>query len=389
VRIPLTAFLLLQVHSRPEVRAVDSPAVSDGEYLYVSGQGARAPDGSLPAEFEAQVEQALENVKSVVETDGLTVAHVVYTHVYLEDIEKLEDVDRIYARYFPESPPARAVLGVARLAGTPISIDAVAVRSLALRKVVSVPGRASDGPESHGILTHDRLFVSAARGERVDPAAQVDSALDRLEAVLEAAGLSMSHLVFVNPYLTGRIPLEIMNERYARRFEFGNTPARATIWVEGLPEGASIQYTGVAVRDLGKRRAVRPKNMAPSPTASPCVFAGDTLYCSAKSGFIPGPGSGIYAATVEHQLRQTMRNLLDGLEEAEMDFSDVVSTHLYLDDLADREAVDEIYSEYFRAVPPARTTIQQVKPVERRPDEKRRYPTLEQISLVAVKRAPR
>ena len=197
----------------------------------------------------------------------------------------------------------------------------------------------------------------------------------------------MSHLVFVNPYLTGTIPLEIMNERYARRFELGNTPARATIWVKSLPLGASIEYTGVAVRDLGQRRAVRPKNMAPSPTASPCVFAGDTLYCSAKSGFIPGPGSGIYAATVEHQLRQTMRNLLDGLEEAGMDFGQVVATHVYLDDLADHEVVDEVYSEYLGTAPPARTTIQQVEPVERRPDEKGRYPALEQISLIAVRRA--
>ena len=38
------------------------------------------------------------------------------------------------------------------------------------------------------------------------------------------------------------------------------------------------------------------------------VFAGDTLYCSAKDGFIPGPHGGVYATTTPHQLRQTMRN---------------------------------------------------------------------------------
>jgi len=43
----------------------------------------------------------------------------------------------------------------------------------------------------------------------------------------------------------------------------------------------------VAIGNLSKRRAVRPKNMAPSPTASPCVFAEDTLYCSAKSEGAP------------------------------------------------------------------------------------------------------
>ena len=138
-----------------------------------------------------------------------------------------------------------------------------------------------------------------------------------------------------------------MNERYARRFEFGNTPARATISVSALPEG-HIVYTGVAVRDLSKRRAIRPKNMAPSPTASPCVFAGDTLYCSAKSGFIPGPLSGVYAATVEHQLRQTMRNQLDNFEEAGLTFSDVVAANVYLDNVDDFAKMNAVYGQYFR-----------------------------------------
>jgi len=142
---PLAGLILLQI--------------SAGGYLYVSGQGARAPDGSLPSAFEERVEQTLENVKAVVEADGLTMEHVVYTHVYLEDMEKLEVVNRIYARYFPGAPPARAVLGVAKLPGTPIEIDAVAVRNLSHKKVVSVPGHPTGEPDSPGVLTHDRLFL--------------------------------------------------------------------------------------------------------------------------------------------------------------------------------------------------------------------------------------
>ena len=176
----------------------------------------------------------------------------------------------------------------------------------------------------------------------------MDFALDRLRATVEAAGLTLSNMVFVNPYLTREIPMRIMNERYARRFEFGNTPARATIRVSSLPQGVHIAYTGVAVRDLSQRQAVRPKNMSPSPTASPCVFAADTLYCSAKSGFIPGPNGGVYAATTTHQVRQTMRNLLDNLEEADMKFEQVVSTTVYLDDLADLGSFESVYRKYFK-----------------------------------------
>jgi enamine deaminase RidA (YjgF/YER057c/UK114 family) len=205
---------------------------------------------------------------------------------------------------------------------------------------------------------------------------------------VRAAGLELANVVFVNPYLTSEIPTRVMNERYARRFEFGNTPARATIEVSGLPGGARIEYTGVAVRDLRERRAVRPRNMPPSPTASPCVFAGDTLYCSAKSGFIPGPHGGVYATTTAHQLRQTMRNQLDNLEEAGMELDQVVATNVYLDDLADVSAFDAVYAHYFGPSLPARTTVQQVAPVERKADPDDTYPDLEQVSLIAVRRKP-
>jgi reactive intermediate/imine deaminase len=369
-----------------------SPAVDAGEYVYIAGQGPHRPDGSLPTTFDAQLRQALDNLKAIVESAGLTMEHVVYTQVYLEDISKYGEMNRAFAEYFAKTPPARAVLGVARLPEPPIQISAVAVRSLADRRAVYPPNYNPAESASPGILTHDRLFISSMSGSDPvsgkipdDPAAQVDLALDRVQAVVKAAGLELSNMVFVNPYLTSDIPTRIMNERYARRFEFGNTPARATIEVSSLPGGAHIEYTGVAVRDLRQRKAIRPKNMPPSPTASPCVFAGDTLYCSAKDGFIPGPHGGIYASTTQHQLRQTMRNLLDNLEEADMNFNQVVATNVYLDDLSDLQAFDDVYAQYFGAVLPARTTIQQIASTKREADKEGHFPGLEQVSFIAVR----
>jgi reactive intermediate/imine deaminase len=370
-----------------------SPVVDAGDYLYISGQGPRRPDGTLPETFAAQVHQALDNVKALVESVGLTTEHIVYTQVYLDDINDYSEMNRIFGEFFGKTPPARAVLGVARLPEPAIEISAVAVRSLREKRAVYPPGYNKKEAASPGMLTYDRLFVSSMAGSDPvsgkapdDPAAQVDLALNGVEAVAKAAGLELSHMVFVNPYMTAEIPHRVMNERYARRFEFGNTPARATIEVTSLPGGAHIEYTGVAVRDLQQRKAIRPKNMPPSPTASPCVFAGDTLYCSAKDGFIPGPHGGIYATTTPHQLRQTMRNLLDNLEEADMNFDQVVATNVYLDDLSDLSAFDDVYAEYFGDKLPARTTIQQIAPTERKPDKEDQFPGLEQVSLIAVRK---
>ena len=404
VGLLLSSALIAQEPVRPALPAQPpahsnryySPAVDAGDYVYISGQGPHRVDGTAPATFNAQVRQALDNVKTIVESTGLTMDHVVYTQVYLEDIRTYDEMNKVFGEYFGKIPPARAVLGVARLPEPHIQISAVAVRNLAERRAIHPANDRAGDSASPGILTHDRLFISSMSGSDPvsgkvpdDPAAQVDLALDRVEAVAKAAGLELSHMVFVNPYLTADIPMRIMNERYARRFEFGNTPARATIEVSSLPGGAHIEYTGVAVRDIHQRKSVRPKNMPPSPTASPCVFAGDTLYCSAKSGFIPGQHGGVYATSTPHQLRQTMRNQLDNLEEAEMSFDHVVATNVYLDDLSDLPAFDEVYAQYFGGSQPARTVIQQIPPAERKADKDDHFPDLEQVSLIAIRSRPK
>lgn len=367
-----------------------SPGILTRDFLYVSGQGARNSEGQIPSDREGQLRQCFENVKTIVQAAGLSMENVVYTQVYLTESSDETPLNSIWTEYFPKAPPARSTIGVARLPGTPVEMSAVAVRDVTLKKIVVPQGYPSSSTLSPGVIAGDRIYLSGFLGRDIntgripeDPAAQVDLALDRLLATLKAAGLDFRHMVFVNPYLTDKIPMSVMNRVYAERFEFGNAPARATIQVAALPSGASIEFTGVAVMDIGKRRAVRPKNMEPSPTASPCVFAGDALFCSAKSGFIPGVNGGIYANTVETQLRQTMRNLLDGLEEAGMNFSNVVSSNVYLDNIDEFAGMNGVYAGYFPGVAPARTTIQQIAPAKRQADAKGRWPTLEQISVVA------
>ena len=80
-----------------------------------------------------------------------------------------------------------------------------------------------------------------------------------------------------------------------------------------------------------------------------------------------------------------MRNLLDGLEEAGLTFADVVATNVYLDDMEDFAKMNKTYAQYFTGAPPTRTTLQQFPSAERKANDQDRWPTLEQISLIAVK----
>ena len=81
-----------------------------------------------------------------------------------------------------------------------------------------------------------------------------------------------------------------------------------------------------------------------------------------------------------------MRNQLDNLEEAGMSFDEVVETNVYLDDLSDLAAFDAVYAKYFGPILPARTTVQQLPPTERKADKDDHFPGLEQVSLIAVRK---
>lgn len=371
-----------------------SPGILAGDFLYVSGQGGRDAEGKLPATIEGQVRQTLQNVKAIVEAAGLTMEHVVYSQVYLDNIAHYDAVDRAWKEVFSKAPPARSVLGVYKLpTDIAVEISAVAFRDLSRKKLIVPAGYPRNLSWTPGVMAGDRLYLSGSFGADVatgtipdDPDAQVQLALDNMKQTLAAAGMDFRHVVFVNPYLTEKASPQ-MNTIYAKHFEFGNTPARATIRVTSLPGGNTIEFTGVAIADLSRRLAVRPKNMRPSATASPCVFAGDTYFCSAKGPFTPGPGNlqGTWGSSVEVQVRQTMRNLLDGLEEAGLALSNVVATNVYLDDMNDFPRMNRIYAQYFPVAPPTRTTVAQLAPTDRTPRNEDSYPGLEQISLIAVK----
>ena len=55
------------------------------------------------------------------------------------------------------------------------------------------------------------------------------------------------------------------------------------------------------------------------------------------------------------------------------------------DNMDDFDAMNKVYAQYFKDHSPARTTVQQYPPAERKADDNERWPVIEQISIVAVK----
>lgn len=96
-----------------------SPGILVDGTLYVAGQiGQDLKTGAIPADFEAEVKQCLENVKLILTEAGMTLADAVAVQVYLTDMELFQRMNAVYTTYFREPRPARTTVGVTKLAGT-------------------------------------------------------------------------------------------------------------------------------------------------------------------------------------------------------------------------------------------------------------------------------
>lgn len=85
-------------------------------------------------------------------------------------------------------------------------------------------------------------------------------------------------------------------------------------------------------------------------------LCGDTLYCSGQLGLIPETGA--LAQGVEAQAKQALENLGAVLQAAGMTYANVVKTTVFLADIGDFAAINEVYATYFAENPPARSCVQ-------------------------------
>jgi 2-iminobutanoate/2-iminopropanoate deaminase len=110
------------------------------------------------------------------------------------------------------------------------------------------------GPYSQAVDVGTAVYVSGqipadAAGTLVEGpvGAQTERCLKNVEAVLKAAGLSLSDVVKTTVFMTDLSQFAAMNQAYAKFFA-APYPARATVQVSALPKGAGVEIEAVATR---------------------------------------------------------------------------------------------------------------------------------------------
>jgi len=104
-------------------------AVRVGDLLFCAGQIPLNPAaGTLVAgDIQAQTERVLQNVKAILDDQGLTFNNVVKSTVFMTNLADFAAMNEIYARFFTEHFPARSTVQVAALPkGANVEIEIIA-----------------------------------------------------------------------------------------------------------------------------------------------------------------------------------------------------------------------------------------------------------------------
>ncbi len=108
---------IINTDNAPAAVGVYSQAIQVGNTLYLSGQIGLIPESRelAGADLESQTHQTLKNIRAVLKAAGYEMSDVVKAQVFLDDMNDYSAFNEVYVQYFPENPPARAVVEVSRI----------------------------------------------------------------------------------------------------------------------------------------------------------------------------------------------------------------------------------------------------------------------------------
>jgi len=106
------------------------------------------------------------------------------------------------------------------------------------------------------------------------------------------------------------------------------------------------------------KTVIKTKNSAlPIAPYNQGILSNGTLYISGQISVNPATGN-LINETIEAETHQVMQNIKGILEEAEMNFSNIVKTSIFITDLKNFAIINKVYSDYFSSDFPARETVQ-------------------------------
>jgi enamine deaminase RidA (YjgF/YER057c/UK114 family) len=329
----------------------------------------------------------LDNLTKTFEAAGSSLDHIVKAQVFLEDLNEFDAFDEVWKEYF-STPPARTTVGTTGLLvkDAMIEIDLIGY----------VPGELectaikSDNPQPLAAYTEafrvgDLVFAAGQlptdfktgipEEARTDPSfpfygsdikKRTHYVLNTLARTFEAAGSSLNHVIKAQVFLEDLNDFDAFDEVWKEYFT--TLPARTTVGTTGLlVKDAMIEIDligyvpgGVECTAVSSDAPDVLANYTEGYRVGDFVFAAGQIPSDYKTGIPPqartDPAFPYYGSNIKKRTRYVLDNLAKTFAAAGSSFDEVIKAQVFLEDLREFNAFDEVWKEYF-PTPPARTTI--------------------------------
>lgn len=375
---------------------LSTQTVAFSHYNNISAQLPVRPntDEVVANDIKAQAIQCLDNIKAIVESIDHSMNDVIKINIFLKNISDLDAVDKVYAAFFQGYLPTRTVIAVAALPMNDALVQMDAIISNGegthpqdpcdLVKVENNTDNAPNNPASTQTVAFSHYNNISAQLP-IDPKTdaivaggvkeQAQQCLKNIKAILESIDVPFDDIVKINIALTSLSDIDAVNEVYSTFFPdsaiartVGYVPARTITVASGLPMNALIQIDavishgdGTPPQEVEDRHGIviKANNTDHAPQSA---FSTQTVafshynHLSAQLPIDTKTGK-VVAGDVKAQAEQCLKNIKAIVESIDHVMDDIVKVTIQLKNIADIDAINEVYKTFFNSDLPARTVI--------------------------------
>lgn len=342
-----------------------------------------------------QAQQCFDNIKAIIDSIDHVMSDIIRITVFLKDIQDMDAVDEVYKSFFPTYLPSKTVVAVAAL-----PMDAlVQVEALVSNGEGTIPNAPQAGDLikltnnttnapvnalstqtvafSHYNNISAQLPIDPKTGRLVVGGVeeQTRQCLKNIKAILESIDVPFDDIVKVNVFLKDLADEEVVNNVYTTFFPdsgiaraVGYVPARTVAAVSGLPMNALVQIEAVVSHGDGTPPQaiedrhgliIEANNTKEAPISSLSTQTVAFSHYNNISAQLPvdAKTGNVVAGGVKEQAKQCLSNIKAIIESVDHVMEDVVKINIFLKDITDIDAVDEVYKTFFPEGTPARRIV--------------------------------
>lgn len=393
----VNAVLARNTKNAPKSIGPYSQTVAFSHYNNVSAQLPIDPKSGklVSGGVKEQAEQCFKNIQAIVESIDHVMSDVVRITVFVTNIKDVDAIDEVYKTFFPTYVPTRTTVAVVALPMNAL----VQVEALVSNGEGTIPNAPQSGDLikltnntanapinalssqtvsfSHYNNLSAQLPIDPKTGRLVigEVKEQTAQCLKNIKAILESIDVPFDDIVKINVFVKNLSDVEAVNEVYTTFFPdsaiaraVAYFPARTTIAASALPMQALVQIEAVISHGDGTPPqaiedrhgiVIKANNTEKAPK---CSLSTQTVafshynHISAQLPLDPKTGQ-LVGGGIKEQAQQCLKNIKMILESINHVMDDVVKVNIFLKNIEDIDAVDEVYKTFFPGGIPARRTV--------------------------------